>query len=227
MTDADLVQIASNDMPDFELHLNALHAIRGSMKVVGRLDWNPKEAIELERWEKPISAEGHRRRLFACAILADAYFEEASRDYLHSLSDILAPLVESAVCLGNDARTQALRSVSALLEAPFPWWEDSLVFAGLATIVLCVAAANAEDDETASRLCDWVTAEQARAQQEKLAADTGSGVLGTTCFKQYHSLWQKFAREYLLSENAAYGRSTNEKLRALGTDMLSWSEQKT
>ncbi|MBX3387900.1 MAG: hypothetical protein KF691_00445 [Phycisphaeraceae bacterium] len=197
MTDADLVKIAWNDTPDCELHLEALRVARTTMKVAGRLEWNPKEAIELERWEKPSSADGHRRRLFACAILADAYCEEDSREYLHSLSDILAPLVESAIFLGNNATLQARRSVSATLKLPFPWWEESLLFAGLAAIVLSVAAARAEDDEFISRLCDWVGAERLRIDKEELGADQGPGLLGVTHFNQHHSLWQAMAQRYL------------------------------
>ncbi|MBX3379927.1 MAG: hypothetical protein KF805_07515 [Phycisphaeraceae bacterium] len=223
MTDTNLTEIAANDSPEFELHLKALHAVCESMKVEGRLDWNPKEALELERWEVPSTHDGHLRRLFACAVLNDAYFEAQSRDHLHSLSDILAPLVDSALFMGNSAVIPARSSISALLSTPFPWWEDSLVFAGLAWIVLSVAETNTDDSESIERVCDWVVAEDHRLKLLEISAERGPGLLGCTHFSQRHSLWQAMAQRYLLNADLPYAVQTSEKLRAIGTDLVGWA----
>jgi len=225
MADADLALIAAGDHPkETERHYKALVRLREAMRVKGRLYWNPKEAVELQRWENPHTQDGHRRRLFACAILVDAYFEDDSRPHLHALSDTLAPLVESAICLGDDARIQALRTVSFFLETPFPGRDESQVFAGLATIMPSIAAARADNEVTISLLCDWVVAERSRLEEEELSAKEGSGLLGVTEFNHYHFRWQTLARDYFLKQAAPYAISTAAKLRALGEDILTWKK---
>lgn len=222
VTDSDLAEIASKDMHEYDAHFRAMARLRSSLRVEGRLHWNPKEAIELERWERPTSSEGHRRRLFACAVLADAYFEESSRNYLPSLSDILAPLVESAVALGEDARLHARQSVSALLEVEFPYWEHSLIFAGLAAALLSAAGARGDESGTIEHLADWVLAEHLRLNLEELSAETGIGILGCTHFNQYNFLWQSLATRFVLDAPLPYAACASEKLRAIGADLARW-----
>lgn len=225
MTDDDLAEIAAGDHPnETERHRLALVQLRQSMQVQGRLGWNPKEAVELERWEKPVTVAGHRRRLFACAILADAYFEEASREVIHPLSDILAPLIESSLVLGEDVVINARRSVLAFLTTPFPWWEDSLLFAGVGSLVFCVARAEHAEDQAIAELSDWIVGESLRLRGEELSADHGPGLLGHTHFNQYHTLWQAMSRRYLLDPSLPYSAKTMEKLRAIGTDIVGWTK---
>lgn len=222
MTEIDLAEIAAADHFEFDQHLRALRELQRSMRVV-RLDWAPHEAVSLQRWSDPDSTDGHRQRLFACAVLFDAYFIPAERAYQNSLSDLLAPLVASAICVGPDVAREARRSVTAMLAMNFPYWEEDLLFAGMSAVLLSAAAPRSEEDHVVAELVDWVFAERDRMKLEGLWRETGPGILGGTMFNQYHPLWKSLAGQHLLGPSLAYSETTNAKLRSLGSEMLQWT----
>lgn len=143
---------------------------------------------------------------------------------MEGLSDVLAPLVASAIQFDAVAMLESRRSIAAMIEMQFLWSEQDVLFAGLAALSLSVVLARGDEETVVGQLSDWVLAEHFRLKLEGLSPETGPGVLECTFFDQYHPLWQAIAKRYLVDAVLPYSRPVTQKVRTIGEDLLSWKK---
>lgn len=117
LTPEILQSIASADYGwDAEANLACLHDIVESGLVPAPMDSSLHEVMALCRWSEGESVE-HVERAFACVMLCLDVVHIAG--YTESVSDTLAPLVESCVELGEEAVTRLVGLLVWLIEAEF------------------------------------------------------------------------------------------------------------
>lgn len=102
-----LAAIANADYgTDSHKHLQALAEIHATGRIPTPLSWHPLEVLALCRWRQG-QATDHRERAFVCTVLAlDAVVPQCRQ--VGGISDILAPLIESAWALGLDDELEQL-----------------------------------------------------------------------------------------------------------------------
>lgn len=106
-----LEEIAGKDRGDqTREHFAALHEQLYSPKAaLGLLAWNPREVLELERWNSPDLTSGHIKRLLATTILlrnaghiADARSLSEEEFFVETSVATLIRFTESAIALGGE-----------------------------------------------------------------------------------------------------------------------------
>ena len=181
-----LEEISENDRGDEAAkHLAALKTQLGGTKPpLGDLPWCPLEVLELERWAKPESEQGHIKRLFACTILLRnaAYVPDPSRvDFVEASASSLLRLTCSAIALDPPrplpprrqsirARRRDRREETPLLALRFLLWflekqthSEFRPFASFCVLLLAVHIGLGEPTgEDLLEVCRWVQNEEAR-----------------------------------------------------------------
>lgn len=182
-----LSAIASADYgQDYAKHHQALTEIqaRGSFPVP--LGWYPREVLELFRWRTGDEVD-HVGRAFACAVLAlDAALPDSQQ--IGELSDVLAPLIESAWHLGLDTELeQHLVWLVEVLES-----EDRYVWPLFGLLLTCAKAAP-DDPRLDGLIAMLKTAEEAATHFRPEA----SWLLRTGFGTGHEPLWRGLAEDVL------------------------------
>lgn len=182
-----LAAIAGADYgQDYAKHHQALVEIQASGRFPVPLDWYPREVLELYRWRQGDEVD-HVGRLFACAVLAlDAVLPDSQQ--VGELSDVLAPLIESAWHLGLDAELeQHLAWLSEVVESEVGYvWP-------LFGLLLTRAKAAPDDPRLAELIARLETAE---AAAQPWRPDAG-WLLRTTFGSGHERLWRGLAADVL------------------------------
>ena len=109
MNDGMLEVVANCDYgSNYYENLDALKNIRGTYEIESRLQWVPKEVLELTRWSEPAELRphqshgqnGHLIRAFCCVTLLVAGGDPANDEYILSENKTLAQSLESCLFLG-------------------------------------------------------------------------------------------------------------------------------
>lgn len=136
---AALDEIAAADYgAGVQEHRRELAELVHSPWLPDQLAWHPGEVLALTRWARPAGRRDHLKRLFACMFLVRAV--NAGGDPV----DSLAPLVDSALKLGEPARAVAVRFLAwCRLNLPGDWRDDlpSQMFLTLAVLLLSAETA--------------------------------------------------------------------------------------
>jgi hypothetical protein len=184
LTDEQLDGIAQADYGMAWLkHQRALQEIRATGLVPAPLDWYPREVLQLVRWRRGAGVD-HVARGFACAALA---VEAGMNPPDHHISDIIAPLIDSAWALALDAELEALLVwLAEVMADDFAWPMLGLVL---------TYARRAPDDARLDALVERMIAAEA-------AAYTGTWpdvgwLFRTTNYDQSRDLWHALATQAL------------------------------
>ncbi len=204
-------------------HYQALRRIHDSGKVPVRLEWYPREVLDLALWgfPSPNDTRGHLKRAFCCAVLLRAGADPENEGYIFGENDTLAPLVESVCLLGRHYTEAALRFVcwrllnSSLLNEERP-------FFALAVLLLCVQLQLGRKELAyLLRLIAWVEAEEACARDDPnlLPPESDQWLLGLYVYNQSHAIWRTLARTILLSPRQPYPMQVAEALAKMGSQL--------
>lgn len=197
LSSEDLATIARADYGiDFDAHLAALHFLIRE-HTFEPLGWEPKEVLELIRWDEPSNAlqdeRRHWRRAFACAALLRANGDAENRSHLFGPNQTLAILIDSLRALGaiaSNGRPAFLSDLEAAAAGLLAWQlpqldvaEDEAAFFGLGLLWFALELEVVDADLV--RLCDWIMMAEATSYL------TGRRwLLSSTTFDQRHHLWK-------------------------------------
>lgn len=227
--DEDLEFIASADHGmGYPENLKVLNQCRESSWVPYPLEWNPKEACELTRWEQPelfsdrpstaldaTEVAAHRRRAFACSILLHFAYDDclAKGDQSMSEGETAAVLVASSLTLGGAVVTASCRTLAAAALVMQPGGDER---ANLMLGVLLCAVRRRDPEVPASDLHQLGLAVMA---EEQLQRDNGIA-LGPTwmfsCGSPCLSMWRSLANAVLLHPVRPHPEQADEVLRLIG-----------
>ncbi len=131
---------------DVEAHLAGLYRFAVG-EIVVPIKWEPYEVLELIRWSEPedpawepgaTGERGHWMRLFSCTSLIRAAAEPGMAGYFNGEESTVIQLVDSAIELGNDVSSAAIRFLCwRLIDTALKEW-DRTYFA-FAILLLCVS----------------------------------------------------------------------------------------
>ncbi|HRI54887.1 MAG TPA: hypothetical protein PLW65_32340 [Pseudomonadota bacterium] len=171
---------------DYAKHHQALVEIQASGSFPVPLDWYPREVLELFRWRQGAAVD-HVGRAFACAVLAlDAALPGSLQ--IGELSDVLAPLLESAWHLGLEVELE--QHLAWLIEVLEPEGGYVWPLFGL----LLTRAKDAPDDPRLDGLIAMLKMAEAAAESARPEA----GWLLRTSFGSGHEkLWRGLAEDVL------------------------------
>lgn len=180
-----------------EEHLKKLKPIRNNGAVPAPVQWHPKEVLELTRWLMPENEdprwktglsirENHLIRLFSCATLLRLAAEPENHGYFDGESPTIAPLVHSAIVLGEDLQKDALALLAWLLKRDRELYEDAPFF-GLGCLLL--AAHTGAPASTVGGLAAWVVEQEARLRSAKAGRKFGPWLLGLSFHSARNQLW--------------------------------------
>ena len=212
MSDGMLHEIASCDYDvNTPENLGSLKKIRRTLELESRLQWIPKEVLELTRWSEPDEMrpncshghQGHLIRAFCCVVLLVAGNDTANDDYIDGENQTLAQAIESCLYLGAGQ----CQELGELLTWRYPTLHDYDTFPMFAIFALMVLALNIHTDkispdQTASLV------DQLATEQERLKGTDDdpwifwnrkyrSSFLGMENFDQKHRKWLYFASQIL------------------------------
>jgi len=198
ISDRLLAVIAAADYGnEAEEHLKELKPIRDNGALPAPVGWQPKEVLDLTRWLMPENEdprwktglsirENHLIRLFSCATLLRLAAEPKNEGYFDAENQTIAPLVHSAIVLGEDLQKDALALLAWLLLRDRELYEDAPFF-GLGCLVL--AAYTGAPASTVSGLAAWVVAKEARLRAAKGGRKFGPWLLGLSFHTARNLLW--------------------------------------
>ncbi len=206
ITDRMLKVIAAADYGnEAEEHLKELKPIRDNGVFPAPVKWQPKEVLELTRWLMPENEdpkwktglslrENHLIRLFSCAALLRIAAEPGNDGYFEGENQTVAPLVHSALVLGEELPKDALSLLAWLLLRDRNLYEDAPFF-GLGCLLL--AAHTGAPASTVSGLAAWVVEQETRLRSGRAGRKFGPWLLGLSFFNARNPLWlQLLAARY-------------------------------
>jgi hypothetical protein len=210
MTDEMLVEIASCDYGhNVQENFEALKKIRDTLELESRLQWEPKEVLELTRWSEPAELRpnrshgqsGHLIRAFCCVTLLVAGADPANDDYILSENETLVQALESCLYLGSEYCQQ----LGELLTRRYPNLHDYDTTPMFVIFTMIVLALNIHTDsiskEQTALLVTHLNAEHDRLKGTEddpwilTNRKYRSSFLGMETFDQKHRKWLYFASQ--------------------------------
>ena len=232
---AMLEEIARNDYSEeVEAHLAEIENQLGSAPVLGFLPWNPREVLELERWNEPdfswgegppTGAHGHLKRILACTILlrntafvAPATLTWEEQFFVEAAPATALQLLRSAISVGGEVPRLAVEFLLWVHERqPHPASRPFIAFSVLLlqthTHVAC------EPPSNLLATCAWVESEEAscRCALGK-ATESERWLTGLNTYEDktpYRVSWAFVAEPILKKAYAEYPADVQSALRRI------------
>ena len=196
-------------------NLQKLKDICRTQKLESRLQWEPKEVLQLTRWSEPDEMtpnrshgkRGHIIRAFCCVALLLAGADTANDGYIDGENETLAQALESCLYLGREY----CQGLGELLSWRYPSlrdYDDFPLFVIFALIVLALNVRTKEiSREQSALLVAKMTEEEIRLRGDEECPwifnnrKFRSSFLGMETFDQMHKKWMYFASELLTNHS--------------------------
>lgn len=226
----DLLAIARADYgEDVDAHLDALRRLIRE-RTLAPLLWEPREVLELTRWDEPPHeadhVRRHWRRAFACTALLRLMTEPENGDLAGSNST-LASLIDSLHALSHlphaPAQHALVHSLDAAATAFLAWLTPRLVaeetpelaFFGLG--LLWSALGTDAPDAGLIALADWVMVaeEDASALPRTASGSPYRWLLDTTSYDLRHHLWEEIGSRLPERLHPRHGTEVSDAVRSI------------
>jgi len=218
--DGMLREIAEADCGfDADENYEELQRIRDEGIVPHRLQWNPREALELVRWSDPEDAKSypgsaclhaHQMRAFACATLLLTEMVDGSDD------STMAQCLASTSALGEAVSQAAARFLTWML--PQHESDDRWLFAfGLLALATRLRAGRFREQDL-GEAASWVLAEEAELRRE--LRSFGLREHAPAPFSMTHGLWKPLAADLVQNARGIEDATVRENLELLGSSIL-------
>lgn len=213
----------------FRENLPLLHSIRKVKKLPSRLEWFPKEVLELVRWKNPApdDRDGHVKRAFVCGVLIEAGGDPANHGYMYAENETLISLIESTRILGRPYAQATLHLVVwRMLGLQLFYGEgvdEEYPFFAFAVLLLCLETGVLHRKPASLlQLIDWVIAVEALVRQNEYAIiGSDHWLLGLAAFhNQRHDLWKSVARDILLNPGRPHPERAAARLIEIGQKIV-------
>ena len=204
--DSKLVEIANADYgDDADEHLNQLKKIRDTQVFGTRLNWCPREVLELVRWSDPDdpdqkpgyrSQHGHLKRAFCCTALLCAGDIPENVDVSEGENQTIAQLLDSLRYLDNDTYTTKAAKLVAHRLMRLSERNEERPFFILALMILLLRMKSSE--RLVGELAEWLLEEESRIRNSEWATcpDTDERwLLGLTHYDIRHNIWVQLGGE--------------------------------
>lgn len=213
LTDEDVRSVAAADNGHgYDDNLAEIRQLLSADAGGFKLEWYPKEALELTRWHFVVKGDpivqqtaGNRRRAFAAAALLIASCVPINECRLCSINENLAVLLVSHASLGWQRWSALDDFLAKLEEALLPEFDDEMAFVCLARGILASQRGPQYGDDAAIFFHRaFAAAWWYRKESPEMCTWENSPwnwVLKTTVFTQRISFWQSLLERSLDSAN--------------------------
>ena len=205
LASAELRRIAEADRGhDAEEHYRALCEVAAG-RMPSPLQWCPREALALTRWDEPKPPCGrlgfqlaHQRRAFCCAALLSAAGDPANPELGEGANTTLFQLIGSLEALSNRFGIDFEREAAALLAWLIPRidrWGEERPFLGLGLLWFALGRSGEASDGALLEMAEWVMAAE-DAVNGRWRESLGVGATGPWLLSKRDSMfrrrWQAF-----------------------------------